>query len=550
MSCSKIFSEDLPELIYGILKYFQNDYSTLHSCILVNRLWCRSAIPLLWENPFSIPIKNYNFIIIYSHNSNSDFKTKLIEYKIINNNSLPPNTLFNYPSFLKYLRINNKFIYSVRNWVGNAIRTSNPGNLSLLSDFERKVDIFVSLFKIFIENEIKLHTFEIEFSRIACVYTYLNNILELILQNTNFIHNIRNINLFVGSNSSGIIPNANKKYKLIKNNLSQIINLQQNLKKILIYNGSFPLYRPLLLSKDSNCSNTLNTITFYKINLDCLSKNIFEQLNVLESIHFLYCYSLGNNFIQQINNLAKPFKLKSLFIEGELQQFETMELLQKSGKYLENFGIVLDIYGLICSLYEQILVLITKYCKNIKFFDFRGPVSLSTYQILNLVENIQQNLNYLTIDVWYDNTGSNSSTILLHLGYYLPSKLEYLCFDLHYIKASWFEEFLRQSQHTFIKKLLINSSEGQDILPFIKEYIMKKKRVKYLAISDSSREDTFDRYSHNVKEICSMKYNEVNNVKELFSLKYEVDEFRLYNIEVQSYLSLKINSYNYIKEIN
>ncbi|GBC49761.2 uncharacterized protein OCT59_000211 [Rhizophagus irregularis] len=227
-----------------------------------------------------------------------------------------------------------------------------------------------------------------------------------------------------------------------------------------------------------------------------------------------------------------------------------MELLQKSGKYLENFGIVLDIYGLICSLYEQILVLITKYCKNIKFFDFRGPVSLSTYQILNLVENIQQNLNYLTIDVWYDNTGSNSSTILLHLGYYLPSKLEYLCFDLHYIKASWFEEFLRQSQHTFIKKLLINSSEGQDILPFIKEYIMKKKRVKYLAISDSSREDTFDRYSHNVKEICSMKYNEVNNVKELFSLKYEVDEFRLYNIEVQSYLSLKINSYNYIKEIN
>jgi hypothetical protein len=352
------------------------------------------------------------------------------------------------------LRINKKFIYSVQNWVGNAIRTSNPGNLSLLSDFERKVDIFVSLFKIFIENEVKLHTFEIEFSRIAGVHTELNNILELILQNTNFIHNIRNINLFVGSYSSGIIPNANKNYKLIKNNLSQIINLQQNLKKILIDNGSFPLYRPLLLSKDSNCSNTLNTITFYKINLDCLSKNIFEQLNVLESIHFLYCYSLGNNFIQQINNLAKPFKLKSLFIEGKPQQFETMELLQKSGKYLENFGIVLNFYGLICSLYEQILVLITKYCKNIKFFDFRGPVSLSTYQILNLVENIQQNLNYLTINVWYDNTGSSSSTILLHLGYYLPSKLEYLCFDLHYIKASGFEEFLRQSQHTFIKKII------------------------------------------------------------------------------------------------
>ncbi|UZO23260.1 uncharacterized protein OCT59_015604 [Rhizophagus irregularis] len=536
MSCSKIFSGDLPELIYGVLKYLQNDYSTLHSCILVNRLWCRIAIPLLWEDPFSIPIKNYNFIIIYSHNSNSDFKTKLIEYKIIENNSLPPDTLFNYPSFLKYLRINKKFVYSVQNWVENSIRTSNPGNLSRLSDFKKKVDIFVSLFKIFIENEVKLHTLEIEFSSIAYIYTYLKNILELILQNTNFIHNIKNINLFVCS-SSGLFSNNNNGYKLINNYILQMINLQQNLKKILMDDTSFPLYLPLLLSKDSNCSNTLNTITFYKINLNCLSKNIFEQLNVLESIHFLYCHSLSNNFIQEINDLAKPFKLKSLFIEVKPQQFETMELLlQKSGNYLENFGIVLNIHGLICPLYEQFLVLITNYCKNIKFFDFRGPESLSTYQLLYLVESIQQNLNYLSIDVWYDNTGSSSSTILLHLGSYLPFKLEYLCFDLHYIKASEFEEFLRQSQHTFIKKLLINSNEGQDILPSIKEYIMKRKRVKYLAISDSSREYTFGSYSHNVKE--------------LFSLNYEVDEFRLYNIEVQSYLSLKIDSYNYIKEIN
>ncbi|POG58608.1 hypothetical protein GLOIN_2v1729262, partial [Rhizophagus irregularis DAOM 181602=DAOM 197198] len=54
MSCSKIFSGDLPELIFDIIKYFQDDYSTLYSCVLVNRLWCRLTIPLLWENPFSI----------------------------------------------------------------------------------------------------------------------------------------------------------------------------------------------------------------------------------------------------------------------------------------------------------------------------------------------------------------------------------------------------------------------------------------------------------------------------------------------------------------
>ena len=61
----------------------------------------RLTIPLLWEDPFSLPTKNYNrnFIEIYLYSLNDDeFKEK---YKIHNNN-LPSNTLFNYPSFIKY----------------------------------------------------------------------------------------------------------------------------------------------------------------------------------------------------------------------------------------------------------------------------------------------------------------------------------------------------------------------------------------------------------------------------------------------------------------
>src|SRR5687767_12519551 len=104
MSCSKIFSGDLPELTYEVIKCFQNDFSTLHSCILVNRLWCRLAIPLLWENPFSFRTGNYNFIGIYLHNLNDNLKIKLNN---VIDNSLSSNTLFNYPKFLKYLNIYN-----------------------------------------------------------------------------------------------------------------------------------------------------------------------------------------------------------------------------------------------------------------------------------------------------------------------------------------------------------------------------------------------------------------------------------------------------------
>jgi hypothetical protein len=80
---------------------------------------------ILWENPFLIPNRNHKMIEIYLHSSNDDFKTKLNEYKIINNNSLSSkNTMFNYLKFLKYLNIY-KFISSVENWFNAAIST-NP----------------------------------------------------------------------------------------------------------------------------------------------------------------------------------------------------------------------------------------------------------------------------------------------------------------------------------------------------------------------------------------------------------------------------------------
>src|SRR3954469_2321622 len=101
MACSKIFSGNLPELLNEIIQYFRNDHSTLHSCVLVNRLWCRLAIPLLWEDPFSITTENYHFIEIYLHEDDKT-KTKLIKYGF-NSNLFPSKTLFNYPSFIKYL---------------------------------------------------------------------------------------------------------------------------------------------------------------------------------------------------------------------------------------------------------------------------------------------------------------------------------------------------------------------------------------------------------------------------------------------------------------
>ncbi|RGB38874.1 hypothetical protein C1646_755203 [Rhizophagus diaphanus] len=399
-----------------------------------NRLWCHLTIPLLWENPFSICTENNDFIEIYLCNLNNDFITILNEYKIINN-SLFKNTLFNYPSFLKYLNTY-EFITSVDKWVDYIIRNSKFEISYLFKNF---VSVSKLIFKIFIENEIKLHTLEIEISD-THYRSYFNEILELILQNQNFIHNIGNLKLCINN------------YDENMDHVLQITHLHQNPKKILICGNYTSLYQSLLLSKDYNCSNTLNTITFYYVNFRKIINldKVFEQLNVLKSVHIINCSFLNNSFTQQIINLSKPFKLKSLILN--------------------------------------------EYCKNIKFFALHEFEDHIIYKIFDLIENIKQNLNYLTINIEkYNHLRIGSSIILKNLGQALPSKLE---------------------------------PKGSDnISHYVKEYIMKGERVKYLAIKD------------------------IKNNNQLSDLRDEVEEFKLYNIGVRSYDDLLISGNKFIKNI-
>ncbi|EXX79968.1 hypothetical protein GLOIN_2v1765643 [Rhizophagus irregularis DAOM 181602=DAOM 197198] len=182
MTCSKIFSGDLPELTEEIIQYFRKDFSTLYSCILINRLWCRLAIPLLWEDPFSKKYpENHHFIEIYLSKLNEDVKTKLYLYGV-NNDLVSSNTLFNYPSFIKYLDID-KILNSIQTWVDTLVGKNQEKLVNL---------IYRSLLEMFIENEGNLHSFEVVLST---RYNYFNNSIDLILQNPNFAYNIRNLEL-------------------------------------------------------------------------------------------------------------------------------------------------------------------------------------------------------------------------------------------------------------------------------------------------------------------------------------------------------------------
>jgi hypothetical protein len=99
------------------------------------------------------------------------------------------------------------------------------------------------------------------------------------------------------------------------------------------------------------------------------------------------------------------------------------------------------------------------------------------------------------------------------------------------INTNDLEVFFNNSQNIFIKKLLIRNKfykKGDNILPCIKKYVMKEKRVTYLAIEDFL--------------VPSDQRND------LFYFKDEVEEFKSYGIKVTSYNDLNIQVYDYINE--
>ncbi|CAB5182283.1 unnamed protein product [Rhizophagus irregularis] len=421
MACSKISPGDIPEITSKIIQYLQNDYLALHSCIFVNRLWCRIAIPLLWEDPFSKKVnlpKNHNIFEISLHKLNENDKAQLNTYGI-NNESFSLNTLFNYPSFIKCLNTFS-FVYSIKKWIGTLSISNQSTQFSNLLNFTPLL-----LFKIFIQNKVNLHTFEVEISSTIKITNSecLNSIIRLILRNPTFIYNIKN-------------------FKFHLNNA--IFNID-----LLNY-----LY--------SHC-NSIST-------LHC-QKNIHHKTFITEK------------YLTKIINPQQ--NLKRILFE---ERAYPLTILMNSNSF-------------------------------------------------DLIKNVNQNLSYISIDFCQFNYSQLtydielSSIILQKLGQILPHRLEYLNLALKF-EINNIEIFFKNSQNTFIRKLLIKNKiygESQDILPCIKEYIMKEKRVRYLAIEDV--------FSNGIR-------------KNLFTLKNEVKEFQLHNIEVYNYNDLFIKNYDYIKEMD
>ena len=109
-----------------ILEHLEEDKTTLHSCLLVNRLWCRVSVGILWRNvlyPGSMKMASSILSTLIACLPNES-KEVLRKNKIFipTPTSKPP--LFNYAAFCKVLSI-----YEIYKIVNNVLRDGKSINL-------------------------------------------------------------------------------------------------------------------------------------------------------------------------------------------------------------------------------------------------------------------------------------------------------------------------------------------------------------------------------------------------------------------------------------
>ncbi|EXX73270.1 hypothetical protein RirG_061740 [Rhizophagus irregularis DAOM 197198w] len=97
------------DILFLIFEELQVDSKTLFSCLMVNKIWCETVIPILWRNPWRYEInysnKNYLFMIIASYLSDDikEFLTRQgIQLPSVSFQSL----LFDYLSFCRSINVN------------------------------------------------------------------------------------------------------------------------------------------------------------------------------------------------------------------------------------------------------------------------------------------------------------------------------------------------------------------------------------------------------------------------------------------------------------
>ncbi|CAB4387273.1 unnamed protein product [Rhizophagus irregularis] len=465
-----------------ILEYLKDDVKALHSCILVNHLWCEISVRIFW-----IEIRNYYTIIACLPNDSKEILCK-IGFNNLISTLKPP--IFNYASFCKILSID-KVHYKIGELLKNQKST-------LLQNIYNNIHLVMQEICKMLMNQtssLKSLTFLhpsitnfIPFVYYPGANDCLKNLSELrcnsnissefFHQLSKTCHNIILLEIIIDRN--------------ISNGLADLISIQKNLKYVSITQYSnLKDTLPSLITKLPNILIKLNLTSANFISLLFITKFINLQELIL-SFDYEGQFKDFEKFQYAIFPQLQVLRIRRVCPRDEL----LINFLENNGKNLKEIYI-----GGIGSCNENSLHLtIAKFCPNLK----KLCIGFKNNK-LETLKMISDNCQYL-------------ESIKILCGGYYSSEKEALKAVAKYSQN--ITELILY--HLFSKQL---RSFPEELESFFKSWTshVPLKSISLVVVTNYICESSLDKYDENMEVI--KKYIKLGVIKKFKVTDFDDEEY-------------------------
>ncbi|CAG8464243.1 6546_t:CDS:1 [Ambispora gerdemannii] len=307
-----------PETLYEIFKHISHDTSTLFKCLLIDRTFCRFAIPYLWRQPFKRPLKEQKFdhslveTIILSLNDNhresvlnllSSSKTTNLTATTLSHSR---EVLFKYNTFITELdtwylaltiarwhsqistrsgrfissHIKDPHVMAIINKLGRALISSSPNLVSLLMNSPKNTQISLNFLR---KNDLLSNNFD-SIKKIKDYDYRPSKVFPFGIQNSS-LKNLSSIDLEFRRKVN---------YTVSINHFLQLIQQQTQLQTLIIRNYSMvyakqPLYDAFFTQRE-----TLTRLEFHRCDFNAIfdiEKLEIEKLQNFKQLNALVVYN-------------------------------------------------------------------------------------------------------------------------------------------------------------------------------------------------------------------------------------------------------------------
>jgi hypothetical protein len=321
-----------------IFQYLEEDSLSLFACILVDKQWCRNAVPILWSNPWNDNKRYYGraikLIDTYVSTLSEETKQDLINEIIVKPNIIMTSTTFEYEKFMKNLNVF-ELEYRIRKWVSSQpVRfdftntnqrkmrggKNNTRNTILQPDYDRDTRILMSeLLYLFLVNSSKIDTLCV--SDFDKNFSFILKIADEEPEARKCLQNLQHLRISTHQPISTCLMklseiSRNIEYLEIENcninsfELKRLINVQNNLKDLTV---EFVVNQPYQIHNVNNVLSELSSkaksITRIKIKD---AADIFIIFNSFVNLIELIINNTDKCDLKKWEHLSKVDSLKKL----------------------------------------------------------------------------------------------------------------------------------------------------------------------------------------------------------------------------------------------